>query len=173
MAKRSSIHRMGLFRKSALLSIHQALILLAFTLFSSSINLARADEYGCQVLLCLSNPGGPTQYGECVPPIDRLWSDLRHFRGFPTCSGVGYSTTSPVYDPYYCAAPASLVFITDWKEHGSTDRAVCQTKLAQPICTGGHDGTCEEYSYSSPYVREKPHWFDLSIEGRGVQRIWF
>lgn len=33
---------------------------------------ARADDWGCQVILCLSNPGGPTQYAECRPPIEKL-----------------------------------------------------------------------------------------------------
>lgn len=46
---------------------------------------AGASDYGCKVLLCLANPGGPTQYGECVPPINQLWYDLRKGRGFPTC----------------------------------------------------------------------------------------
>jgi hypothetical protein len=46
---------------------------------------AHADEWGCQVLLCLSNPGGPTQYSACVPPIERLWAALRHGDPFPTC----------------------------------------------------------------------------------------
>lgn len=44
-----------------------------------------ADGWGCQVLLCLANPGGPEQYGQCVPPIERLWSALRHGDAFPTC----------------------------------------------------------------------------------------
>nr|WP_260858771.1 hypothetical protein [Paraburkholderia sp. BCC1885] len=47
--------------------------------------LAHADDWGCQVLLCLANPGGPEQYSECVPPIERLWSALRHGDPFPTC----------------------------------------------------------------------------------------
>lgn len=47
--------------------------------------LARADDWGCQVLLCLANPGGPEQCSECVPPIEKLWSALRHGDPFPTC----------------------------------------------------------------------------------------
>lgn len=47
--------------------------------------IARADDWGCQVILCLSNPGGPEQYGECVPPVERLWAALRHGDPFPTC----------------------------------------------------------------------------------------
>jgi hypothetical protein len=54
--------------------------------------VANADGWGCQVLLCLSNPGGPEQYSACVPPIERLWSALRHGDPFPTCDfGVGGS----------------------------------------------------------------------------------
>jgi hypothetical protein len=54
--------------------------------------LAHADDWGCQVILCLSNPGGPEQYGECVPPIEKLWNALRHGDPFPTCNfGVGGS----------------------------------------------------------------------------------
>jgi hypothetical protein len=47
--------------------------------------IAYADDWGCQVILCLSNPGGPEQYSECVPPIERLWKALRHGDPFPTC----------------------------------------------------------------------------------------
>lgn len=54
--------------------------------------VARADDWGCQVILCLSNPGGPEQYSECVPPIERLWRALRHGDPFPTCDfGAGGS----------------------------------------------------------------------------------
>lgn len=54
--------------------------------------MARADDWGCQVMLCLSNPGGPEQYAECVPPIERLWAALRHGDPFPTCDvGAGGS----------------------------------------------------------------------------------
>ncbi len=53
---------------------------------------ARADDWGCQVILCLSNPGGPEQYGECVPLIEKLWDALRHGDPFPTCDfGAGGS----------------------------------------------------------------------------------
>lgn len=53
---------------------------------------AYADDWGCQVLLCLSNPGGPEQYSACVPPIEKLWSALRHGDPFPSCDfGMGGS----------------------------------------------------------------------------------
>lgn len=44
-----------------------------------------ADQWGCEVLLCLSNPVGPTAVKECEPPINRLWDHLREGHEFPTC----------------------------------------------------------------------------------------
>ena len=54
---------------------------------------AHAQDWGCQVLLCLANPGGPTQYAECVGPITQLWNALRRGSAFPTCSGASASTS--------------------------------------------------------------------------------
>jgi hypothetical protein len=69
--------------------------------------LAHADDWGCQVLLCLSNPGGPEQYSACVPPIEKLWVALRHGDPFPTCdfgSGglQGASATNTFASGGYC-----------------------------------------------------------------------
>ncbi len=47
---------------------------------------AHADGWGCQVLLCLSDPRGPVTEGECVPPIEKLWDELSHGHPFPTCN---------------------------------------------------------------------------------------
>jgi len=69
---------------------------LVFALFAGTSilapGLAHAGDWGCQVLLCLSNPGGPEQYAACVPPIEKLWSALRRGDPFPTCDfGTGGS----------------------------------------------------------------------------------
>lgn len=66
---------------------------------------ASGDDWGCQVLLCLSNPGGATQFGECVGPIEKLYRHLAKGRGFPTCDLAGSpddggSWAQQVYDPY-------------------------------------------------------------------------
>lgn len=58
---------------------------------------AHANDLGCQVLLCLSNPGGPTQYGACVAPMAELWQRLATGGSFPGCSGGGVARTK-VYD---------------------------------------------------------------------------
>ncbi|WP_454887798.1 hypothetical protein [Sphingomonas oryzagri] len=54
---------------------------------------AVASDWGCQVLLCLSNPGGPTQYAACVPPVTKLWQALATGHPFPTCIEGGVSGT--------------------------------------------------------------------------------
>ncbi|PXX23090.1 hypothetical protein [Burkholderia sp. NFACC33-1] len=68
---------------------------------------ALADDWGCQVMLCLSNPGGPEQYGECVPPIEKLWRALRHGDPFPSCDfgegqAQGTSATNTFASAGYC-----------------------------------------------------------------------
>lgn len=47
---------------------------------------AHADNWGCEVLLCLANPNGPTAASECVPPIKKLWKHLANGHAFPTCA---------------------------------------------------------------------------------------
>ena len=60
-------------------------------LFSTAA-AARADEFGCTVLLCLSNPAGWTTVSECRAPIQKMLQILRG-RGSFVCdtgaSGVG------------------------------------------------------------------------------------
>jgi hypothetical protein len=68
-------------------------VLMAWSVFVPT--LARANDWGCQVLLCLANQGGPEQYSQCVPPIEKLWSALRHGDPFPSCGfGSGGSQGS-------------------------------------------------------------------------------
>ncbi len=76
---------------------------------------ARADDWGCQVLLCLSNPAGPMAVAQCVPPIQRLYAAIFKWRPdpFPTCtmnngqdssSGGNYAYVAP--PSYYDACPS-------------------------------------------------------------------
>jgi len=50
--------------------------LIALFILIVSVAVSVADEYGCKVLLCMSNPDGPKAVSECVPPIDKLLSDM-------------------------------------------------------------------------------------------------
>ena len=55
---------------------------------------AYADDWGCQVMLCMSNPAGPMAVAECVPPMQRLY-DAMSRKGFqwPTCDLAGKPDT--------------------------------------------------------------------------------
>jgi hypothetical protein len=80
--------------------------LLAATAASSFTPLAaHADDWGCKVLLCLSDPRGPTTESECRPPIEKLYRELAKGHAFPTCDMAGSPDTGGsyaqrVYDPY-------------------------------------------------------------------------
>ena len=74
---------------------------------------AHADDWGCEVLLCLSNPAGPMAVSQCVPPIKRLYAAIFKPKPdpFPTCamatSADGSRSYANVeYNNYYDACPA-------------------------------------------------------------------
>ncbi|MDI4655186.1 MULTISPECIES: hypothetical protein [Xanthobacter] len=160
----------------------------AFVLLSSyciSSSKARADDWGCQVLLCLSNPGGPMQFAECVPPVQRLWNELARGRPFPTCSGIGFQASTPGYEPYSCEADYRVTarFGPQGQEAArvSATRQVVDTSQ----CTSGAgNGTarwvsssgqrqCMAYVTARPSVRSQPHFVDVTIDGMATQRVWF
>jgi hypothetical protein len=77
---------------------------------------AHADDWGCKVLLCLSNPAGPMAVAQCVPPIQQLYRAIFKWRPdpFPTCTmssgadsqaGGNYAYVAP--PSYYDACPAN------------------------------------------------------------------
>ncbi|WP_225040711.1 hypothetical protein WGT02_40020 (plasmid) [Rhizobium sp. T1470] len=154
---------------------------------------ARADDWGCEVILCLSNPGGPTQVAECRPPIEKLWRELARGHSFPTCSGVGFQSSRPGYEPYYCNDGYKLV--GDYGPRGQEGTCVSQSlkKVVSSLCTYGHDDyggnsgsvvsphwqkvdgryECMAYPIVRPNVRAQPHYIDVTIDGSGTQRVWY
>jgi len=62
------------------------ILLLAALSFLMCVGQALASDHGCRVLLCFSNPAGPTAVSECVPTYNKLISDMSK-PGFswPTC----------------------------------------------------------------------------------------
>lgn len=71
---------------------------------------AHADDYGCKVLLCLSNPAGPRAVAECRPPIDRLLREQarRHPPPFPRCEEAqGQAEARPGSGPYDPCPPGT------------------------------------------------------------------
>lgn len=65
------------------------------------------DVWGCEVLLCLSNPDGPEAVSECQPPIERLRRHLRHGHPFPSCPSGGSSYAKPT-SSYYDLCPTGM-----------------------------------------------------------------
>lgn len=63
------------------------ILTLIILIFNS--NPVFSSDWGCQVLLCLSNPKGPEAVSECVPPIERLWEALWNGDGMPSCDTNG------------------------------------------------------------------------------------
>ena len=73
-------------------------------LMTGQAKSAQASEWGCQVMLCLANPGGPTQYAQCRAPIEKLWSALRRGDPFPTCDfGAGSSLGAAAFNTFASA----------------------------------------------------------------------
>ena len=163
------------------------------SLYLGSGQNARADDWGCQVILCLSNPGGPMQYAQCRPPVQKLWSWLARGKSFPTCSGVGFQSTRPRYEPYYCENGYHLVVsFADRNRKAScvsTSRQVVKNSLCRhdrdmPLSyierlasarwqLEGGQRQCVGYATARPLVREQPNYIDVTIEGVGKQRVWF
>lgn len=167
-------------------------VLLCVPVYTFSFSIARGDDWGCQVLLCLSNPGGATQYAECRPPIERLWSHLAKGRSFPICSGVGFTATKPRYEPYFCDAGFRLVTRSGDRGNNevgcvSTEAKVVSTELCRNDDRGVGAGNyasarwdysdgkpvCKAHLTARPHLREQPRYIDLTIDGSGRQRVWF
>lgn len=147
---------------------------------------ARADDWGCQVILCLSNPGSSTQYAECQPPIRKLWSELAKGRSFPTCSGLRFQASRPRYEPYFCNDGYRLT--TRYGDRGREASCISTTPqtVSNDECYSDDDGItsaawrrnegrteCQRYVTTRPNVRPQPHYVDVTIDGVGKQRVWY
>ena len=106
----------------------RALVVAPFVVATLCVEPANADDWGCEVLLCLSNPAGPTAVEQCKPPIHRLWDHLRHGHEFPTCdmakSDKGRSFAKQGFN-YYDMCPLGT------KALANGERAVQGTTLKQ------------------------------------------
>ena len=119
---------------------------------------ARADNLGCTVLLCLSNPGGPTQYAACVPPVTRLWQHLKRGGGFPTCAAIG-SRPSPVgYDPY---EPCQDGYVLRELGRDGSGQPACVSSTPVRKCDRA-DETCEPHDIQAVRHRAQPRFIDIT-----------
>jgi hypothetical protein len=108
---------------------------LALLLCCTNVGESRADDEGCTVFLCLSNPAGWASVAECIAPVQRALKAMTKGR-VPQCSfsgGAGNSDARVTWVPE--AAPATSVATADAAEtvrqvrvleyrdaHGTTQR---------------------------------------------------
>jgi hypothetical protein len=124
--------------------------------------------------------------------MERLWAHLARWQPFPNCSGAGFSTSSPTYDPFYCDdgyrlvarkgknAPDEVGCLSVTRQEVSAES--CQGDVGNNTSGGGsgfaweHKGDqqiCTAFLSKPPNIRSKPRYIDITIDGSGTQRIWF
>ena len=121
-----------------------------------------ADQWGCEVLLCLSNPARPTAVKECEPPIHRLWDHLRDGHEFPTCEMANDGKSSAYaklgfnfFDP--CPAGTRPLARGELAVQVTTPggtRAAWRAATVSEVFTGIGDG--EGYTFSGRYAKPMP-----------------
>ncbi|PZQ77008.1 MAG: hypothetical protein DI563_05385 [Variovorax paradoxus] len=74
----------------------------ALAVMWSMSGAVHADDYGCRVMLCLSNPNGPMAEQQCQPPIQKfLEGQAKEPKDpFPSCPEAAPSTMTPFVRPY-------------------------------------------------------------------------
>lgn len=124
------------------MKINKILCVTAITLMPIS---AFASDWGCQVILCLANPQGPTAVSECVPPIEKLWDELSKGHGFPSCD-MGSSSAN----------------ISNKAEHQWASGYNCPP---QYVYYGGRDGDERMCSYSGVV--------NVTVSGKPYTSVWW
>jgi hypothetical protein len=92
--------------------------LIAGGVLALAATCASASEYGCQVLLCLSNPQGPMAVQQCVPPIQKFLQGQakKPPEPFPQCEEAqGQAGVQKGTNPYD-ACPDGTVALADGKK---------------------------------------------------------
>jgi hypothetical protein len=141
-------------------ALHRSPVALAIYLGASVFapRFAHADDWGCQVILCLSNPGGPGQYGECVAPIEKLWNALRDGDPFPACDfGEGGGSQGTSASNTYASAAYCREDLIYW---GGPE----QSEL---LC--GATGAINVNINGGLYTRV---WWDVEAQGRTITEFY-
>lgn len=143
---------------------------------------AQASSWGCEVLLCLSNPAGPTAVSECEPPIEKLYDHLRDGGDFPSCTQAdgspipGIEITKGRQRLRECPAGTTDTgrVRTNGDGHMSWQRTsrICRVNGSKTCRFGGHADGCE-YRYVLPGVRSKPNWIRVNNNGVIGQPFWW
>lgn len=123
---------------------------------------AQADGWGCQVMLCLSDPRGPEAEGACVAPIERLWDHLAHGHPFPTCD-----------------------LMESWDSLSEETRSAIPVDVVQSMksttISGGNGGASGSFCpydlmYSHPrfgYACRARSVIQVRVDGKVFTRVWW
>jgi hypothetical protein len=161
-----------------------------FTLFNSFLY---ADDFGCEALLCLSNPGGPMQYEECRPTIRRLYDLLYNRHPFPKCDmdnsdsggssvrvNQGYERCIPCEESY--GEGYELVKMPVESEVYCACQNICRKLIRvdrEYVCRGDVPGNCEwqdvpVYDEKPQQSRSKPYYVEVYLDGqRQGERLYY
>ncbi len=67
----------------------------AASLLAHKVKADTSDDWPCQAILCMSNPGGATQFSECEPPMEKFWQWMSvPGHSFPQCPDAGPTVES-------------------------------------------------------------------------------
>ncbi|MFL9876655.1 hypothetical protein [Paraburkholderia megapolitana] len=124
--------------------------------------MALADGWGCQVLLCLSDPRGPETEHECVPPIEKLWDALLHGHPFPTCDFLASLADLPADLRDFIPPEALTVGKGTGAQHTWAGPGYCREDL---VGWGGHE--------QSELVCHASGAIDVHIDGQLYTRVWW
>lgn len=156
------------------------------------ISPAKADTWGCEVALCMSNPAGPMAVSECIPPIKKLFRHLARGHSFPSCESADSHVNFTSYgkENYEdCPSGAKTVYRSKGNQGSATQR-FCETFT--PVKDGRRfiewdrdvDGTRYEVhvvdgkrvhgkvEFKEPPRRSKPYYLEYVVQGK-TSRLWW
>ena len=154
-------------------------------------SMANADDWGCEVALCITNPAGPMAVSECVSPIERLYRHLARGGSFPLCKSVdGHvrftrygkdhyedcpSAAKTIYrrEDYYGRGPLRLCETFSPIEggyHGEPDRA--DDSVRYEVRTVNGRRVYGKVELKEPHRRSRPSYLEYVVQGE-TKRIWW
>ncbi|NSZ10050.1 MULTISPECIES: hypothetical protein [Agrobacterium] len=153
---------------------------------------AHADDWACEVALCISNPNGPMAVSQCVPPIKKLYRHLAKGRSFPMCkSADGHVNFTRVGMEMQEDCPTGTTTVYRDNENGGflgRNTRMCQKFVPMKNQGGLFLGDRDDRKYEWRMVdgkrvygevvttqaarREKPRYLDYVVQGDS-RRLWW
>lgn len=153
------------------------------------VSTLNADDWGCKCIICLSNPGGATEFEECKPPIEKLIEHLHKGGDFPDCESAEESgmNVKQGYERVYesCVEGYGSGWENAWSDEGHRRKEYCRKFLRfgyAKRCRGGEgsgDGCRKRrvaiYDEKPLKRREEPFFIELSFSDGAMnsQRFWY